>query len=212
VSVLQQPMLPHVFCTAACSSLERVSSKAVCAAPRRVCVSVLQLSTLSLEVSGCSCLFYLDVFVQQQPVLCQDVYGLQQLLLHLYCLFTRACAAPGVCLQELLRCNWCVCLQKLCVAPRYDCLNARALCCTWTCLSTRACAAPMRVCLQYEHGLQFFSACFETGLLISFFSTCSRSRNKPKDNEILFFSIQTENILFVSRTSYSKKVLRYVVP
>jgi hypothetical protein len=47
-------------------------------------VSALQQSALSPVVSGLPLLvFHQDVFVQQQPVLCQEVYGQQQLVLHL---------------------------------------------------------------------------------------------------------------------------------
>jgi hypothetical protein len=78
-----------------------VSSTAACAFPGRVCVSVLQQPVLSPEVSG---------LIQQQPMLRQEEYGLQQLVLHLQytvCLqepmlhldvsiYTGFCAAPGV--------------------------------------------------------------------------------------------------------------------
>ena len=84
---------------AACAALELVSSTAVCAFPGRVCVSALQCSSLYCprRCVACSCMLVLQmhVFVQQQPMLCQEVYGLQQHVLHLYCLSARACAAPG---------------------------------------------------------------------------------------------------------------------
>ena len=81
------------------------------------------------------------VFVQQQPMLCQEVYGLQQLVLHLYCVSARALAAPGlvlhlrVCLQELCTTHGRVWLQEFCAAPGCVCLQ-------------ELCAAPGRACLQ----------------------------------------------------------------
>jgi hypothetical protein len=104
----------------ACAALERVSSSAVCAFPGRVFVSVLLQSVLSPEVSGLqlhACASNARI-VQQQPMLCQASYGLQQFVLHLYCLSAGACAAPGrVYLHGHLCCTSHVCLQELCAAP-----------------------------------------------------------------------------------------------
>ncbi len=70
-------------------------------------VSILEVSGLKLLVLP------LDIFVQQQPVLCQEMYGLQKLALHLYCLSTRVCAAPEfACLQEPFAAPGHVCLYK----------------------------------------------------------------------------------------------------
>jgi hypothetical protein len=54
----------------------------------------------------------MHVFVQQQPMLCQEVYGLQQHVLHLYCLSARACAAPGRVYLHGLLCYTCVSVYK----------------------------------------------------------------------------------------------------
>ncbi len=69
----------------------------------------------------------MDVYVQQLPVLYQEVYGLQHLVqepvLHFDSSFYKSqCDAR----------TWRVSLQELFAAP------GRALCCTWTCLLTRA--------------------------------------------------------------------------
>jgi hypothetical protein len=151
-----QPVLPLAVsiiqqCQSACVVPGRFRSTAVCAVPGRVCVSVIHCTLYSSLYSrrclACNMLLvlHLDVSFHQQPVLCQEVYGLQQLLLHLDCLATWSCAATGrICLQELL-------------------------CCTWTCLSTvqepvlllcvsvykSFCATPGRVCLQ-EHVLHLW--------------------------------------------------------
>jgi hypothetical protein len=152
-------------------------------------VSLLQQSVLSLDVTvclfycslycprsclACSCMLVLQmhVFVQQQPMLCQEVYGKQQFVLHLYCLSAGASAAPGrVYLHGPLCCTWtCLSTRALCctwmrlptraLCCTCACLSTRALCCTWmrlpksalfytwTCLSARTFAARVRVCLQ----------------------------------------------------------------
>ena len=114
---------------------------------------------------------HLDVSVQQKPVLYPED-GLQQLVVHLDCLSTRASAAPRrVCLQELMCApevsvkyiepvlHLCVsvCLQELLCAPEvsvdyiepvlYLFLSVYNLCSTWKCLSSRACAAFVHFCL-----------------------------------------------------------------
>jgi hypothetical protein len=70
-----------VYSTAACSVPGCVSSTEVCAAPERVCVSVLQAVCTVL----CFTWTYEYMF-KQQPLLCQAAYGLEQLVLLLYCL------------------------------------------------------------------------------------------------------------------------------
>jgi hypothetical protein len=114
-------------------------------------VSVLQQSVFCpRSCLACSCMLVhqMHVFVQQQPMLCQEVYGLQQFVLHLYCLSAGACAAPGrVYLHGLLCCTW-TCLSTRALCCTWMCLPTRALCYTWTCLSTRTFTAPVRVCLQ----------------------------------------------------------------
>jgi hypothetical protein len=139
VSVLHSTVAcaaPTSVCsTAACAALERISSTAGCAVLGRVCVSVTALSIL--EVSGLQLLvLQLNIFVQQQPALCQEMYGLQSLSLCCTwtCLSTSAFVLHLACLSTRVL-NW-------------TCLPERALCCTMTCLSTKACAAPVRVCLQ----------------------------------------------------------------
>jgi hypothetical protein len=70
---------------------------------------------MSSEVSGLQLhmlVLQMRVFVQQQPMLCQEVYGLQQLVLHLYCLSARACAAPGRVYLHGLLCYTCVSVYK----------------------------------------------------------------------------------------------------
>jgi hypothetical protein len=79
VSGLQQLVLPsgRVCHTEASAAPGRVSPTAVCAVPGPVCVSVLQQSVISLLGSDLQLLvLHLDVFIQQQPVLCQDVYSI----------------------------------------------------------------------------------------------------------------------------------------
>jgi hypothetical protein len=83
-------------------------------------------------------------------MLCQEVYGLQQHVLHLYCLSARACAAPG---RVFLVFSRTFVLHLACLSTRalrctWMCLPTGALCCTWTCLSARIFAAPVRICLQ----------------------------------------------------------------
>ena len=139
---------------AACAALELVSSTAVCAFPGRVCVSALQCSSLYCprRCVACSCMLVLQmhVFVQQQPMLCQEVYGLQQHVLHLYCLSARACAAPGCVFLVFSRTFvlHLACLSTRALRCTWMCLPTGALCCTWTCLSARIFAAPVGVCLQ----------------------------------------------------------------
>jgi hypothetical protein len=91
---------------------------------------------LSLRVSGLLLLvLLLDVFVQQQPKLCQEVYGLQHLVqepvLHLDLPFYRSqCDSHDVSaykslllyLDELCAVPGLACFQKLCAAPRCVCL------------------------------------------------------------------------------------------
>jgi hypothetical protein len=152
-SVLKQHVLPLDMCLFY-DSLELVSSTAVCAFPGCVCVSALQCSSLYCpqRCVACSCMLMLQmhVFVQQQPMLYQEVYGLQQHVLHLYCLSARACAAPG---RVFLVFSRTFVLHLACLSTRalrctWMCLPIGALCCTWTCQSARIFAAPVRVCLQ----------------------------------------------------------------
>jgi hypothetical protein len=90
---------------------------------------------------------HLDVSVHQQPVLCQEVYGLQQLLLLLNCLSTRAWATPG----RVLSTKAFVCILGVCLLePVLNlCVSVyRRFCVHLGCLSTRACVALMCVRLQ----------------------------------------------------------------
>ncbi len=111
-------------------------------------VSVLYSSVLSLDVSVflfhrslyCPCcllvsgLQLLDVFVQQQAVLCQDVYSLQQLVLDLNCL--SCCIWTCLSTKSFVR-HLDVSAYKSFVL-HLDGSVYKSLCCTWTCLSTRA--------------------------------------------------------------------------
>ena len=94
----------------------------------------------------------MHVFVQQQPMLCQEVFDLQQHVLHLYCLSARACAAPG--------CVFFSIFKDFCATPGVSVYKSFALhldvsadrsfvlyldvpvcknfCCACACLSTRA--------------------------------------------------------------------------
>jgi hypothetical protein len=83
----------------------------------------------------------MDVFVQQQPVQCQEVYGLQQLVLLLNCLSTRALdtpgcvrllellCAPGVSVYQSLCELMCVRLQEILCAPGVSVY--KIMCCTY---------------------------------------------------------------------------------
>jgi hypothetical protein len=123
-----------------------------------VCPSLLKQSVLSPKVPVLQQLvLYLDVSVQQQPVLSRRWP-------------TAACAAPGLsvsesqcCTETCLSTSAFVCSEMSVdwsLSCTYACPSTKALCCTWTCLSSRACAnlcmsvyqsfvlAPGRVCLQ----------------------------------------------------------------
>ena len=94
-------------------------------------------------------------------MLCQEVYGLQQLVLHLYCLSARAWAAPGRVYLHGLLCYTCVSVYKSFVLHtdvsgyksfvlhldvsayksfvlHLDVPVCKNFCCTCACLSTRA--------------------------------------------------------------------------
>jgi hypothetical protein len=150
LSVLQQLMLPLDLSVLKKAMLpvdvsvqqqpvqfpERASSTAVCTVSGRVCVSVLQQSVLFPEVYGLQQLvLHLDVSVQQQPVLSQEVYGLQLLLLLPDCMSIRACAIPRVSVYKEILC-----------APGV----LFSLCCTYMCPSTKACAAPVLFVLYLD--------------------------------------------------------------
>ena len=137
------------------------------------------------------------VFVQQQPMLCQEVYGLQQLVLHLYCVSARALAAPGlvlhlrVCLQELCASHGRVWLQEFCAAPVCVCLQ-------------ELCAAPGRACLQ-EFLLHLCVSVYK-----SFVTHLDVSANKSAAQAVtvgvllkifLFVSVCFETVLIVSVVS-----------
>ncbi len=105
----------------------------------------------------------LEVSVQQQPVLCQEVYCLRQLVLHMDCLSiwtclpTRILCALVVSVYKSLCCTY-ACPSTRAFVLRLDVSSFKNLCCTCVCLSTRAlgytrrclstrdCAAPVRVC------------------------------------------------------------------
>ncbi len=102
---------------------------------------------LSLRVSGLLLLvLHLDVYVQGQPKLCQEVYGLQHLVqepvLHLDLPFYRSqCDAPDVSAYK----SFLLHLDELCAVPAYKSFVLhlaasvyKSLCCTCACLSTRA--------------------------------------------------------------------------
>jgi hypothetical protein len=143
----------------------------LCAFPGRVRVSVLQQSVMSSEGSGLQVhmlVLQMCVFVQQQPILCQEVYGLPSVLsvckslcCTWTCLFTRAFVLHlRVCLQELCASNgrvWlqefcdapgCVCLRELCAAPGRACLQAFLLHLHVRVCLQELCDAPGRVCQQ----------------------------------------------------------------
>ena len=149
---------------------------------------------------ACSCMLVLQmhIFVQQQPMLCQEVYGLQQDVLHLYCLSARACAAPG---RVFLVFSRTFVLHLACLSTRalrctWMCLPTGALCCTWTRLSARIFAAPVRVCLQ--------ELCDAPGCVCR--QECSPGCNCRCSVENLFglfrfVSVCFETVLFVSVVS-----------
>jgi hypothetical protein len=171
-----------VCSTTACAASGRVSLlwrpvlllnvSLLCAFPGHVRVSVLQQSVMSSEVSGLQ-LHACASNARICSMLCQEVHGLQQLVLHLYCLSARACAAPGrVCLHGLL-CYTCVSVYKSFVlhtdvsgyksfvlhldvsayksfvlhAPVHVCLQELYAACTCACLSTRALCC-MHLCMS----------------------------------------------------------------
>jgi hypothetical protein len=118
--------------------------------------------------------------------------GLQQVVVHLGCLSTRASAAPRhVCLQELCAAPGSVCLQEpvphecMSVCQSFvlhlSCLSIRVLCFTWMCLSTRV------QCMPYleEHSLQkcfFFFFLKNRFIFFNFLNKCWKKRKKIKNN------------------------------
>jgi hypothetical protein len=91
---------------------------------------------LSLDVSVLQQpMLPVDRFVQKQPVLCQEVKGLQQLVLHMYVrlqepvfnldvsLYKSFCADLDVSAYKSFELYW-------------TCLSTRACCCSCACLST----------------------------------------------------------------------------
>ena len=224
---------------AACAALELVSSTAVCAFPGRVCVSALQCSSLYCprRCVACSCMLVLQmhVFVQQQPMLCQEVYGLQQHVLHLYCLSARACAAPGrvflVFSRTFVLHLACLSTRALCSTKR--CLSTRALRCTWMCLPTGAlrctwvcknfcctCACLKSFVTQLDVSANKSAAQAVTvGVLLKIFfglfrnsSVCfgcfdigSKHRNKPKQTEMFFFGFTKQ-----TKTNPKQILFRFV--
>jgi hypothetical protein len=170
---------------------------------------------------ACSCMLVLQmhVFVQQQTLLCQEVYGLQHPSL---CCMTASLLTVCTSLYISWAClfTWAFVLHLACLSTRalcctWMCLPTRAVCCTWTCLSTRTFAVPVRVCLQElcdapgrvclqeyrQHwncrcsAINIFLVCFglfrNRYVYFGCFDTCSKHRNKPKK---LFFGFvkQTE--------------------
>ncbi len=206
VSTLHQPVLPMDS-----SVLQQrgrpLEAWLFCAFPGHVYESVVQQSVLSPEVLAWSCMLVLQmhVFVQQQTLLRQEVYGLQHCSLG--CIFT-------VCLQEPVHFLGVSIYMGFCAVPglsvyksfvlHLDVSVNKNLCCTCACLSTRTSAVPVRVCLQelcdapghvflqeYRQRwncrcsvVKIFLVCFglfrNRYVYFGCFDTCSKHRNKPK--------------------------------
>jgi hypothetical protein len=123
---------------AACAALERVSSSAVCAFPGRVCVSVLQQSVRSPEVSG----LQLHACASNARICSTAANAVPSVVWP-----TPVCAASVLSVCRSLCCTW-TCLFTRALCCTWTCLSTRALCCTWRVCLQELCATPVRVCLQ----------------------------------------------------------------
>jgi hypothetical protein len=181
-----QPLLPLDVYVLLCSHLRRVCSTSVCAVPGRVCVSVHQhaaainwirsiCSTPACAVPGgvwptADCASPgRAVSVQHQPVLCQEVSGLQQNVPHLdaqYPFNTSLCCARRCLAYSRMCLTWTrsICSSPACAVPggvwptaecaspgRAVSVQHQPVLCQEVCVQVHSSlAAPRRVCL-HEH-------------------------------------------------------------